>query len=371
MKIFCNILLFSALGLASCRKGQKSDFIEVIIDHQAPGLLWMKTTGDINADGKTDILVGGWQNGGLVAYLGPDWKKVTINDSLQIATNGEVCDIDNNKIPDVVTIVNPDENQAIVWFSGPDWEKHHIDFVIAHDVEVHDFDNDGLLDVVARYQAAFGKTGGHTLFFYNQKPLGEWTKIRREIPDGEGLKIADLNNDGKQDIVINAHWLENTGNMAEWIEHKFTDTWTWPHAYIDVADMNADGRLDILHSPAEPSENYYRISWFEAPDDPSSLWKEHIVAGSVEAIVHFIGAADFDRDGKTDIVIAEMQHGANPDEVAVFYNAGQDSWKKQVIGTTGSHSMRVFDCDGDGDMDVFGANFTDHIVRLWVNQKQK
>jgi hypothetical protein len=367
MKMFCCILFASVFGLSSCREEEKPDFTEIIIDDQSPEHLWMKTSGDINADGKTDILVGGWQKGGLVAYLAPDWKKQAISDSLKISTNAEVCDIDNNKIADVVAIVN----QVIVWFAGPDWEIHHIDSVVAHDVEVHDFDNDGLLDVVARNQGAFGDKGGHTLFFYNQKPLGTWTKNQREIADGEGLKMADLNKDGKQDIITNAYWFENTGNMSQWIEHKFTKSWTWPNTYIDVADINNDGRLDILHSPAELAKNFYRISWFEAPEDASALWEEHIVADSIETIVHSIGAADFDGDGKKDIVVAEMQQGADPDEVAIFYNSGEDSWEKQVISTKGCHSMRVFDCDDDGDMDVFGANFAEHIVRLWVNEKQK
>jgi hypothetical protein len=169
------------------------------------------------------------------------------------------------------------------------------------------------------------------------------------------------------DIVINAHWYENTGKLNEWKEYKFTNSWTWPNTHIDVSDMNNDGLSDILHSPAELKGTYYRVSWFEAPRDPTSIWKEHIVADSVETVIHSIGAADFNSDRKTDIVIAEMQQGEDPDEVAIYYNNGEDSWEKQVISTGGCHSMRVFDFDDDGDMDVFGANFAEHVVRMWVN----
>jgi hypothetical protein len=324
----------------------------------------MKTIGDINGDGKIDLLAGGREKGGIAAYLAPDWKKQTINDTLKIATDAEVCDLDNNKIPDVVAVVY----KALIWLSGPDWKLHLIDSIVAHDVEVYDFDNDGLTDVIARNQ---GKNG-HTLCFYKQNPLGNWTKYQKEILNGEGLKMADINMDQKQDIVTNGYWFENTGNMVDWIEHKFTDTWTWPNAYIDVMDMNNDGLTDILHSPSEPKGkgNYYHISWFEAPKYPSSIWKEHIVADSVETVVHFIGAADFNSDGKMDIIIAEMQQGADPDEVAIFYNLGKDRWEKQVISTGGSHSMRLFDFDGDGDMDALGANHAEHIVKMWVNEKQ-
>lgn len=366
MKMFYAILVITAIGFLMSCNDVKPGFTEKIIDDQAPENLWMKTTGDINGDDKTDILVGGWMSGGMVAYLAPDWEKQSINDSLKISTDAEVCDIDNNNIPDVAAVVD----KAIVWFSGPDWNLHIIDSIVGHDVEVSDFDNDGLMDVVVRNQGAFGSSGGHTLYSYNQKPKGTWTRYQKEILDGEGIKIADINNDQKMDIVTNGYWFENSGDMSDWIEHKFTDTWKWVNAAIDVMDMNNDGLLDILHSPSELAGNYYHISWFEAPKDPSSVWKEHIVADSVETVLHSIGAADFNLDGKMDIIIAEMQQGDDPDEVAIFYNEGKNDWEKQVISTEGSHSMRLYDFDEDGDIDIVGANFAEHVVKMWVNQQQ-
>ena len=367
MKVLHNILLAAAICfMIGCRE-EKPGFTEIIIDDQAPSNLWMKSAGDINGDGKIDLLAGGWIKGGMVAYLNPDWRKIIINDSLKISTDAEVCDIDNDKVNDIVAVVE----KAIVWFSGPDWKLHLIDSATGHDVEVFDFDNDGLTDVISRNQGAFGNTGGHTLFFYNQKPSGNWIKFRKEIPDGEGLKMADINNDYKMDIITNGFWFENTGNMFEWKDHKFTDTWAWVNTAIDIADINNDGLPDILYAPSELKGNYYHISWFEAPGDPSSIWKEHIVADSVETVLHSIGAADFDLDGKTDIVVAEMQQGKDPDEVAIFYNKGRNKWEKQVISTGGSHSMRLYDFDGDGDTDILGANFAENVVKLWLNEKRQ
>jgi hypothetical protein len=41
---------------------------------------------------------------------------------------------------------------------------------------------------------------------------------------------------------------------------------------------------------------------------------------------------------------------------------------KQVIATTGSHSMRLVDFDNDSDMDLFGANWQGQTVELYENQ---
>src|SRR5688572_24947529 len=157
----CEISILLGCGSATPK------FTETIIDKDAPENLWMKTSGDINGDGRIDILVGGWKSGGLVAYLAPDWKKKIIKDSIRISTNAEMCDVNNDKVPDIVAVVD----RSIVWFSGPEYSLHHIDSVVSHDVEVYDFDGDGFLDVIARNQGAFGDKGGHTLYFYHQKPL--------------------------------------------------------------------------------------------------------------------------------------------------------------------------------------------------------
>ena len=337
-------------------------FTQTIIDPDGPNSIWMKTFGDINADGETDILVGGRHSGGLVAYLAPGWEKQVLSHTLKISTDAEVRDLDNDGFNDVVAITH----NALVWLRYPGWDPLIVDSTALHDIEVEDYDGDGLIDIVGRNQAEWGT--GDTLFIFQQKPLGTWTTYKILIPNGEGVKSADINGDEKPDIIINGCWYENTGDIRDWNEHKFSETWEWRNTYIDVADMNNDGRADILLSPSELAGNYYHVSWFEAPKDPTSLWDEHVVVDSIETVIHFIGAADFNLDRRMDFMIAHMQQGADPDEVAIYYQ-DRDHWEKQVISQDGSHSMRLLDCDRDGDVDAFGANWRENIVKMWVNEK--
>jgi len=78
-------------------------------------------------------------------------------------------------------------------------------------------------------------------------------------------------------------------------------------------------------------------------------------------------------DGNPDVVAAEMHQGRDPDEVSVYVNGGRGSeWTRQVIATTGSHNIRVIDIGGDGDFDVFGANWSrSTTVNLWENLTQR
>ena len=109
----------------------------------------------------------------------------------------------------------------------------------------------------------------------------------------------------------------------------------------------------------------------KGPGKVDGEWQEVVVDPNVEAVHHSINAEDFDNDGDIDLLTAEMGHGDKPNEVKIYWNlnAGM-SWKKQVVSSTGSHSMRAVDIDLDGDIDFFGADVfgRNRPVELWVNR---
>jgi hypothetical protein len=364
-------------------------FKQTVVDRHGPFNPWGKAVADLNGDGLADLIVGGHDapppplykrllrklgfagasptGGELVWYENPTWRKRVIARGLRFSTDIETVDMDGDGDNDVVVLTE----KRVLWFRNPNWESATVDHEELHDIEVADFDGDGDMDIAGRNQSAFGGRGDRLLIYY-QGHDGIWRKTAVPCPDGEGLKAADLDGDGLPDLVVNGRWFKNTGAMeaSGWNEKLYAPTWDWPHTAVAIGDMNGDGRPDIILTPSEKVGSYYRISWFEAPPDFEGHWREHIIDEEVEAVHHSAEVGDMDDDGDIDIVTAEMHQGVDPDEVKIYMNGGAGvRWTKRVVSEKGSHNLKVADIDGDGDMDMMGANWSgdSQAVELWMN----
>jgi hypothetical protein len=349
---------------------------------------WFKTAGDLDGDGRIDLVIGGAERGGLVAYHNryPNWDREVVDATRTFSTDGEVADIDGDGRNDIVAILL--KPAMVGWYRNTPagWQFNPVVTNTWHDVEVADFDGDGLPDLAGRNQKEWpaGKDDGSILHFCWQTRSGTniaWTETSLECPPGEGLLVTDLNGDGRPDVVVNQWWFENLG-ARHWARHRYASdaAWNHPNTFIAAGDINGDGRRDLVLSPSEREGHRYKISWFEAPADPrAEAWAEHLIATNVETVVHFVGVADFDGDGRADVAAAQMTQGADPDDVTLFLNRGAphagawtDTWEPKTLSVDGSHAMRIVDVNGDGRPDLFGANWRanqrDEFVKLWVNR---
>jgi hypothetical protein len=268
---------------------------------------------------------------------------------------------------------------GIVWYENPGpaaqqpWRAHRVAQVRTHDVEIGDLDGDGQLEIVSRNQSSFSNPSGDRFHIWRQQAPDTWSGREVACPHGEGIQLCDIDRDGDLDVVIGARWYENTGDILQgpWTEHVYSTSWTHPDTEVQCRDLNNDGRVDIVLTPAELKGHRYRIAWFEAPEDAKHPdWPEHIIEADQETIVHALGVADMDLDGKPDVVVAEMHQGDDPDEVRVYLNQGGGlTWQREVLSTKGSHDIVLADIGADGDMDIVGANHAGNIqaVHLWEN----
>lgn len=175
--------------------------------------------GDVNGDGRTDILT---PKGWLEAPADPrsgDWK---LHETWSLGSTGfmYVMDVNGDKRNDVVTSMAHD--YGIFWLEQPaqpgEWKKHVIDdsWSQAHAVTVTDLNKDGLPDLLTgkRYMAHNGKDPGEReplgLYWYERwkdAPKGQTAWVRHVIDYGTRagagmqLPVADIDGDGDPDFV--------------------------------------------------------------------------------------------------------------------------------------------------------------------------
>ena len=350
-------LAVGALWLAAPKAAGQVPFQHQVIDASASGDC--KGIGDFDGDGLLDVVQGGAR---LVLYRWPTWSQIEIAVAQkEFTTDMAVSDVDGDGDADLV-VPDGDSGNNMLWYenplpsgnplSGSAWTRHVVGAKGSwvHDVAVGDLDGDGRLDIVTRK--------GTTTIFSQHAP-DVWTRVELSAAStqGEGTDVGDIDGDGDLDLAFNGYWVENAA--AGWTKHAIASGWS-TQVGVTLADLDADGRTDVLLAPAESSG---KLAWYEALQPKSGPWTEHVIDGSV-ASIHTFKTGDMDLDGDLDVVSAQMFG-----EVVVYRNVGDaTSFTAQLVDAGGSHNLRLGDLGGDGDLDIVGANFIGNArLEAWLN----
>jgi hypothetical protein len=197
-----------------------------------------------------------------------------------------------------------------------------------------------------------------------QNPFWNIHVIDASFSGADGVRLADVNNDGLLDVTTG---YEEGGFTKVYLHpgHEKAKQ-TWPSVIVGktpgvedavFADLDVDGAMDVISCTEGKNRKIY-INWApQNPDDylDSSKWSSEIIAAS-DGLTQWMYAVPYQLDGKngTDIIAGAK----GQDAMIGWFQAPEDprnmtAWSWLPIGpATWIMSIILRDMDNDGDMDV-------------------
>ncbi len=308
---------------------------------------------DVDQDGVLDIVCGAYW------YKGPDFsEKVEI---CQVQPEGEYyddfsdygLDVNGNGRLDIIT--GGWWGQTLRWRENPGttgtWAVHDIDTCGSIEtIRFFDIDGCGTVEI-------FPNTPGEAQVCYKLikdeqgKGTGKFSKhVLYDAQSGHGLGFADINGNGRMDLVLVKGWLENPGDdpfSSKWVFHSDFDCGFWAASVPILGfDVNGNGLTDLIVGNAHG----YGLVWLEQKrdDDGNRQFIRHVIDED-HAQYHDLKLADIDGDGVVELVTGKRWRahcgndpGDNDDVFIYVYKINGGRFDRIVIdegsAKSGEHS---------------------------------
>lgn len=165
-----------------------------------------------------------------------------------------------------------------------------------------------------------------------------------DLGANETCAVADINRDGKLDIISGENWYE----APNWTKHHFR-TISYTDNYIDnfsdlAIDVNADGAPDIVSCSYFTKELY----WMENPGRGIGDWKKHAIENGYS--VEFVFLVDIDNDGRKQELLPQFGQDEAP---LAWYELKNGAFVRHIVSPKSyGHGIGAGDVNGDGRTDI-------------------
>jgi hypothetical protein len=240
---------------------------------------------------------------------------------------------------------SPCDCSNIKTFTAGSWKGILLDDDIkytdgAHNIVPYDFDGDGQVELIANSYRS------DSLMIYTYKTDSHkkvnWARHVIDSSVGGGIPKTPLWQYIKSSISV-----------------KLLDGFLGGAHYTAVADLNGDGRTDLI---VAGDRKKYDVVFYEAPENITdiSAWKKHVLYKNDAHKTYHLEVGDIDKDGDLDVVLATKQDK----RIGWLENKGEPmDWPVTWIDVNVpfAFNIRVSDLDRDGRNEVIASQDTPSI----------
>ena len=234
-------------------------------------------------------------------------------------------------------------------------------------VAVKDFDGDSKPDVVATVRSA-----NKVVVLTNNgvTPAVSFAPTQTSysvLGEPAALMLADLNSDGRDDIVLSQYAQQQVGVLLSpsapgplITPIKTASVGLRPIA-LAAAELTGDGRVDVVAANFDGNS----LSLLSGQNDGTFASVSTLNVGEKPTSV---ATADINGDGKLDLVVANS--GRN--QIWTLLGRGDGSFDpaQKLITGTQPWAMVVTNLDSDNKPDIAVTNLADHTVSIFLNRTQ-
>lgn len=200
-------------------------------------------------------------------------------------------------------------------------------------------------------------------------------EIDKSLKVGYAVRIADVNADGRKDVVVcdadRVIWFDNAGG---WKLHTITQGRIKPdNVCIDLHDIDGDGKLDLVLG-ADWQFNNTRsggtLQWLRQGAEVTRQWEIHPILKELPTL-HRVHFGDLTGDGTPELIVGPLK-GRGSTQQKNFMDAGVQllafpiprdpvagPWQPQVLADSlhVMHNFQPVDFDGSGKTGVLTASY--------------
>jgi gliding motility-associated-like protein len=335
---------------------------------------WSVYSTDIDGDGHMDVLYA--SNDGKIAWYkntdgaGTFGAEQTISTNVIVPYSVYAMDLDGDGDMDVLSASFNDNK--IAWYENTDGDgtfgaQQVISTAALRATSVYstDLDGDGDMDVLS------SSFGDNKIAWYENDGTGNFGSqivISTAALGAYSVYATDMDGDGDMDVLSASWtdnkiaWYENTDGAGTFGAQNVISTVAMKASSVYASDMDGDGDMDVVSA----SYGDDKIAWYENTDGDGTFGAQQVISTAALS-TRSVYATDLDGDGDMDVLSASYADN----KIAWYENTDGDGTfgAQQVISTAALGAITVYatDIDGDGDMDVLSANFTDDKIAWYKN----